>query len=371
MTEPVVFNGWCLVSVLATAAAGLLTTWLFGRWAMPWLDRYCREPLKAPSANVRRLRQAKASTPTMGGLFILAAWLLVVVVALWVHDRLSIGVGIAVALVCGLALLGACDDWLKVHTSRAGLRPRSKLLVQCLLAAIAVWMLRQYAGWLSQDGRLTVPLIAYDLSLGNFYAPLAVLMIVASSNAANLTDGLDGLASGCLALALGAYAVVALFGSHSAEPWSLVASSMAAAGCGVMIGFLRFNRHPARVFMGDTGALPMGGLLAIVALFSRQELLLAVVGGVFLVETLSVVIQVASYRLTGRRVFRCAPLHHHFQLLGWSEPSTVRRFCMAGAVCVCAALALFAVQHASRTTSWQSLLAETSGGMAIVNERLE
>jgi phospho-N-acetylmuramoyl-pentapeptide-transferase len=178
--------------------------------------------------------------------------------------------------------------------------------------------------------------------LGLWFIPLAILVIVGSSNAVNLTDGLDGLAGGCLVFAIGAMAIMAYAGGHAglAEylgvariPHANEMVVVAGAMLGGVLGFLWFNCHPAQVFMGDTGSLPLGGLLGLLAVVARQELLLLIVGGVFVVEALSVIIQVGWFRRTGKRVFRCAPLHHHFEFLGWPETRIVVRFWIAGALC--------------------------------------
>jgi phospho-N-acetylmuramoyl-pentapeptide-transferase len=172
---------------------------------------------------------------------------------------------------------------------------------------------------------------------------LSALLIVASSNAVNLTDGLDGLAAGCLVSALSAFAILA-YAAGDAIPGASEVMVIAAATIGGLLGFLRFNRHPARVFMGDTGSLPLGGLLAFVAIVLRQELLLAVIGGVFVMEAASVMLQVGVYKCRQYRVFRCAPLHHHFQFKGWPEPQIVARFWLVSALLavvglVCASIA--------------------------------
>ncbi|MEX0585561.1 MAG: phospho-N-acetylmuramoyl-pentapeptide-transferase, partial [Pirellulales bacterium] len=178
--------------------------------------------------------------------------------------------------------------------------------------------------------------------LGVLFIPVAVLVIVGSSNAVNLTDGLDGLAGGCVIVAAAALGIVAHASGHAglAEylnltrmPGSHEMLVLVGGLIGALLGFLWFNCHPAQVFMGDTGSLPLGGLLGLLAVVTRQELLLLLVGGVFVAETLSVIVQVGCFRLTGQRVFRCAPLHHHFQFLGWPESKIVVRFWIAAALC--------------------------------------
>jgi phospho-N-acetylmuramoyl-pentapeptide-transferase len=187
-----------------------------------------------------------------------------------------------------------------------------------------------------------------EFTLGWGFVPLAVLVVVGSSNAVNLTDGLDGLAGGCLVLAAGALGIIAYVGGHAQLAEYLhvmpVAGSheilvVIASLSGGVLGFLWFNCHPAQVFMGDTGSLPLGGLLGLAAVITRQELLLLVVGGVFVAEAVSVIVQVGCFKLTGRRPLLCAPLHHHFQFRGWTESKIVVRFWIAAAVCALVGLA--------------------------------
>jgi phospho-N-acetylmuramoyl-pentapeptide-transferase len=187
------------------------------------------------------------------------------------------------------------------------------------------------------------------IELGIWWMPLAVLVLVGSANAVNLTDGLDGLAAGCLAIAFASIAVVCMVGASrdvSQLPALLPvahASELAivsAAACGSLLGFLWYNRQPARVFMGDTGSLPLGGLLGLVALAAHMELALVVIGAVFVAEAGSVILQVGSFKLRRKRIFRCAPLHHHFQFSGWSERTTVTRFWLAGGVAAALGLML-------------------------------
>ena len=213
------------------------------------------------------------------------------------------------------------------------------------MAALLVW---HYQANLGQPFPLRVPLLGSSPDLGLWFVPLAVLVMVGSSNAVNLTDGLDGLAGGCLIFATGAMAIVAYAVGHAQLAEYLHISRVAGVDemlvlCGGMIGgllgFLWFNCHPAQVFMGDTGSLPLGGLLGLLAVVSRQELLLVIIGGVFVVEAVSVILQVGSYKWRRRRIFLCAPLHHHFQLRGWPESHVVVRFWIASAFCAILGLA--------------------------------
>ena len=268
----------------------------------------------------------------MGGLLILstawAAWLL--------FGQLSDpNLLVAFGLSAGLAGLGAYDDWVKIMPGhRRGLSARVKFAGQVAIATLAI------SAWvcIERDAPDRDGVWGSEWVL----VPLTVLVIVACSNAMNLTDGLDGLAGGCFVfvmLAMGAL----LYVSCKAEfahalgvpyiPGNRELVLVAASVVGAVLSFLWFNCHPARVFMGDTGALPLGGLMGFLAVACRQELVMLIVGGVFVIETASVILQVASYRLGHGRVLRCAPLHHHFQLLGWPEPKIVVRFWVASALC--------------------------------------
>jgi phospho-N-acetylmuramoyl-pentapeptide-transferase len=206
---------------------------------------------------------------------------------------------------------------------------------------VALWVFRVHAQ-LPDGLQGAVPLFGGSISLGWWFVPLAVITIVGSSNAVNLTDGLDGLAGGCLVFATAAMAAVTYACAHRGWADYLGIPHITGAGemvvvaggmLGAILGFLWFNCHPASVFMGDTGSLPLGGLLGLLAVVSRQELLLLVIGGVFVLEALSVVVQVASYKWRRKRVFLCAPLHHHFQFQGWPESKIVVRFWIASALC--------------------------------------
>jgi len=320
------------------ALAGFALVLVCGpRW-IAWLKKRFREPIKSASADVARLHRAKQSTPTMGGIFIIAA---LVVATLVVGDWQNPYLPIAVFLTLALAVLGACDDLVKLTTTARGLSARAKLISQsaiALAAALLVFRLHQHL-----DGGLELALPACGhVQLGWLFIPLATVVIVGSSNAVNLADGLDGLAGGCLICAAAAVALVAYASGHAQWAGYLCIPHIAGAGemvvvaaamVGALLGFLWFNCHPASVFMGDTGSLPLGGLLGLVAVIARQELLLVVIGGVFVVEAASVIAQVGWFRWRKRRIFLCAPLHHHLQLQGWPEDKIVVRFWIAAALC--------------------------------------
>ena len=272
----------------------------------------------------------KQGTPTMGGLLILAAILIPVV--LWI-DLTQPHVWIVVASTAGFGLIGFWDDLLKVrHRNSRGLSARGKLVAQLILAA-AIGLVLQRTGFSST---LTVPFLKdAPLDLGPLFVPFTMLVLVGSANAVNLTDGLDGLAIGTTGIAIGTFTVLAYCAGHAViarylgipfVPGSGELTIFGAAAVGASLGFLWFNCHPAEVFMGDVGSMALGGAIGSMAVIVKQELLLVLVGGLFVAEAVSVIIQVASFKWRGKRVFRMAPIHHHFEEGGWSETKVVIRF---------------------------------------------
>jgi len=303
----------------------------------PWLISKLREfqigqVIRAEGPQTHR---PKAGTPTMGGLLILTAAL--VPTMLWA-DLTNAYVWIAVLTTIGYGGIGFADDYLKiVRRSHYGLLPRYKMGAQVLvgLAVGAVLLLLQHDG--VYNTRLVFPFFKRLIpDLGWWYLPFAVFVLVSESNAVNLTDGLDGLAISVFAIAAGAYTALAYVTGHRvfADYLLLVRFPQAAeltVFCGSLVGaslgFLWYNSYPAEIFMGDVGSLALGAALGIVAILIKQELLLPIVGGVFVLEALSVVLQVGYFKSTGgKRLFRMAPLHHHFELSGWSEPKIISRF---------------------------------------------
>jgi phospho-N-acetylmuramoyl-pentapeptide-transferase len=275
--------------------------------------------------------KAKEGTPTMGGLLILVS--LAISVLLW-SDLTNRLVWIVLGLTAGYGVLGFIDDYKKVKLgSSGGISVSTKLFWQVLLAVIVSFAIYSDPSF---DHELAVPFFKnFTPNIGAAYVPLAAFIIVAASNGVNLTDGLDGLAIGPVMIASGVFLVLAYAAGHSVISDYLQIKYVAGSGqlaifCGALVGgglgFLWFNASPAQLFMGDVGALALGGALGTIAVLIRQEILLAVVGGVFVVETLSVIIQVASFKLTGRRVFLMAPIHHHYEKLGWAEQKIVVRF---------------------------------------------
>ncbi len=308
-----------------------------------------------------KAHQRKAGTPTMGGLLIAIA--IVVPTVLWA-DLTNRFVWIAVLSTCAFAGIGFADDYLKtVHRRNLGLTGRTKMALQITTSVlIAITLIAMQAHGLYST-KLIVPFFKHfrpDLVIETWLNhhelwPLAfmpfiafvVLVIVATSNAVNLTDGLDGLAIGCTVIAAGALAVLTYVSGHAVFAGYLELQRMPQVGeltifCGAMvgsaIGFLWYNAHPAEVFMGDVGSLALGGAIGTVAVIIKQELLLPFIGGVFVIEAVSVILQVGSYKLRRKRIFKMAPLHHHFELLGWSESKIIVRFWIASLV-----FALFAL----------------------------
>jgi phospho-N-acetylmuramoyl-pentapeptide-transferase len=275
----------------------------------------------------------KAGTPTMGGALILLAIMLSTL--LWADLR-SLFVWVVLAVTLGYGLIGFADDYRKlVLRDPKGLSARQKLFWQLLIAIIAAVLLYRQAD-APQSTALLIPYLKdVSIPLGWLFVPFACLVIVGTSNAVNLTDGLDGLAIMPTVLvggALGVFAWVAgnaIFSRYLGIPYIAGAGELfvfCAAMAGAGLGFLWFNTYPAQVFMGDIGALALGGALGSVAVVVRQEVVLLIMGGVFVAETVSVMMQVASFKMTGKRIFRMAPLHHHFELKGWAEPKVIVRF---------------------------------------------
>ena len=265
--------------------------------------------------------QAKSGTPTMGGIFLITG----IVAATLIIAEWNAEIFLALFILLGHFILGFIDDYLKVvHKKNQGLLARYKLAGQILIAGVTTAV----ANSLLTDFEPTIwlPVLDEKIFAGVLYLPFMFFVMVGASNAVNLTDGLDGLASGCMAIAASCYAVICLLTGH--EELAI----FCAATVGACVGFLKFNFHPAKVFMGDTGSLALGGAFAAVGLLSRTEILLAVVGFVFVCEALSVILQVISFQTTGKRIFRMSPLHHHFELGGWSEVKVVFVFWTVGLI---------------------------------------
>ncbi|HUV31830.1 MAG TPA: phospho-N-acetylmuramoyl-pentapeptide-transferase [Acidobacteriota bacterium] len=295
----------------------------------------------------------KEGTPTMGGLIILAG--IVIPTLLWA-DLTNYYVLMVLLVTVWLGAIGFMDDYLKaIRRQSRGLVARKKMIGQVLLGAVFGLLLTYVAPGGLYDGTTGIPFFKnYVLNLGVVYVPFIIIVITGASNAVNLTDGLDGLAIGLCALcfvAFGGMVYVSGRLDYSSYlqieyfPGTGELAVFCGAAVGSALGFLWFNSHPAEVFMGDTGSLALGGALGAIAILIKKELLLVIVGGVFVMTALSVIIQVLSYRYRGgKRVFKMAPLHHHFELLGWAEPKVVVRFWIIGALCVLLTLATLKVR---------------------------
>jgi phospho-N-acetylmuramoyl-pentapeptide-transferase len=314
--------GSVLAHMGVAAGIGLGGALLLGAVLIPWLARLRVGQVIRTQGPERHL--AKAGTPTMGGLIFLVP-AVAAVLAVAARDAVA---WLVLALTLAFAAIGFVDDYQKVVRHRAlGLRAREKLLAQIvaagLFAAVAAGEFHAAGPWALPGGGTWTP--------GMWYVPLTVLAILGAANAVNLTDGLDGLAGGTMVVALAFFVVWA--GNVGETGAALVALALASS----VVGFLRYNLHPARVFMGDTGALGLGAALAGLAIVTRATLFLPIVGGVFVLEALSVIVQVASFRLLGRRLLKMSPLHHHFELVGWSEERIVISFWAAALVFAVAA----------------------------------
>ncbi|MDI6638001.1 MAG: phospho-N-acetylmuramoyl-pentapeptide-transferase [Bacillota bacterium] len=264
---------------------------------------------------------AKAGTPTMGGIMILIG----VFVATLLFAPRALGPAWALFITLGFGAIGLADDFIIVVARRSlGLRARYKLVAQIILAGL----LGLFVAARPEFGTtVSIPFLSQRVDLGLGYVVFAILVVIGASNAVNLTDGLDGLAAGTVAIAALTYGIIAM--QKGAGDIAVFAFALA----GACVGFAWFNCHPAQVIMGDTGSLALGAALGCLAILTKTEILLVVIGGVFVVEALSVIIQVTYFRLTGgRRIFRMSPLHHHFELSGWQEPKVVTRFWILGLV---------------------------------------
>lgn len=310
------------VAIFLTLAIAFLITVLISPLFIPLLRRLkfgqsIRE--EGPQSH-----QKKTGTPTMGGIMIVISIVVTTVIMVLRISPGTIGFefGLLLFVLLGYGLLGFLDDFIKVAMKRnLGLTSKQKMLGQIIIALIFYFIL------VRQDFPTYIQIPGTDIQfeLGWAYAILIIFMLVGSSNGVNLTDGLDGLLAGTAAIAFGAYAILGMYFGTSLE---VVIFSLAVVGA--LLGFLVFNAHPAKVFMGDTGSLALGGAIAAVAILTKTEFLLVIIGGVFVIETLSVIIQVISFKTTGKRVFKMSPLHHHYELLGWSEWRVVTTFWLIG-----------------------------------------
>lgn len=307
-------------------AESAVLTVILGFFAIPLLKKLkARQSIREEGPKSHRI---KSGTPTMGGLFMLLSSVLVVIF----NKMIDPSVLWLLFLTLGHGLLGFLDDFIKAEKKRnLGLTAKQKMLGQIILAVLFCWGV---VDTLHLPYSIAIPFTHTDISIGLLYYPFVVLVIVGASNAVNLTDGLDGLASGCCVIAFSAYAMFCYMTGFNDLGYFII---ILAGSC---IGFLFFNYHPAKIFMGDTGSLALGGAIAGISVMTRTELLLIFLGLIFVLEALSVIIQVASFQLTGKRVFKMSPLHHHFELSGWSEVHVVWAFWIFEGIAACVSLLL-------------------------------
>ncbi|MEE8602313.1 phospho-N-acetylmuramoyl-pentapeptide-transferase [Euzebya tangerina] len=302
--------------------------------------------------------QTKRGTPTMGGTAIIIAGLVAYIVSAAFAGRLdSAGGALAMSTFAGMGLVGFLDDFIKLRQKRnLGLSKTAKFGGQALVAIVFAFG-AQYVAETSTQLSFIGPL---PLDFGPVLFPIFCFIILSgTSNAVNLTDGLDGLAAGVSAMVFGAYMIIAFWifrheMDYTREAWihADTLAIAAAAAMGATTGFLWWNAHPAKIFMGDTGSLAIGGMLASLAVLTETELLVIILGGLFVAETVSVILQIAVFRLGGgRRLFRMAPFHHHFEQLGWHENTVIVRFWIIGGLCTAFGIGLFYAEYLSRAGS--------------------
>jgi len=349
------FNVFRYITFRAALCGGLslLLCLLLGPMVIRWVKRMALG--QRIREEVPQRHRAKEGTPTMGGLLMLGS---IIISLLLFGDLSNQYVLISLISVVWLGLLGFADDYVKVRLGRPrGLNKRTKLIVQFALAlgiGTIIYLFPADPAIRTHTNLLFIKNVHIDFRTPFLYVPFVALVIVGFSNAVNLTDGLDGLACGLLGVAAGAYAVLSYVGGNFqlAKYLDLIfvpktgeLAVVALTLTGAAIGFLWFNSHPASIFMGDTGSLALGGLLGVLAVLTKQEILLLLVGGMFVVEAVSVLLQILVFRLgKGRRLFRMAPLHHHFELKGWTEEKVVVRFWILGILFGVMALATLKVR---------------------------
>lgn len=305
--------------IFFTILMGFLITVLLSPLFIPFLRRLkfgqsIRE--EGPQSH-----QKKTGTPTMGGIMILLSITVTTLVMTGKFSEPTVKTYLLLLVTLGFGLLGFLDDFIKVALKRnLGLTSKQKLLGQIIISIIFYLVFQQN----EFSTVVHIPLTDFSFDMGWTYVFFIIFWLVGFSNAVNLTDGLDGLVSGTSAIAFGAFAVLA----WSQSQFEISIFSVAVVGA--VLGFLVFNAHPAKVFMGDTGSLALGGAIATIAILTKLEFILIIIGGVFVIETLSVILQVISFKTTGRRIFKMSPLHHHYELVGWSEWRVVVTFWTAG-----------------------------------------
>jgi phospho-N-acetylmuramoyl-pentapeptide-transferase len=316
-----------------TIIIAFLTTLLMGNLLIPWLRRLKFGQVVRDDGP--KTHMSKTGTPTMGGILFLVPLIVLSLLLSGENRQFLIA---AVLSTAGFGLIGFIDDYIKVVKKRSlGLRAYQKIIGQ-LVAAVAL----AYYAYTNPDigSSVIVPFIGLEWDLGIFYIPIAVFIIVGVVNSVNLTDGLDGLCSGVTLIVSATLSLILAAASIFVEQQELIELAakykelltFSAALTGAMLGFLRYNTHPAQVFMGDTGSLGLGGAVSAVSILLRIPLWLPIIGGIYMAEAISVILQVGSFKLRGKRVFKMAPLHHHFELLGMPETRVVSMFMIATAI---------------------------------------
>lgn len=318
-----------LVTIVLTIALAFTLSALLAPLAIPYLRRMkfgqsIRE--EGPESH-----QKKAGTPTMGGLIFLLSILLSTLGVAYFTNTLTTQTMVLLLVLIGFGALGFLDDFIKVVMKRnLGLTSLQKLIGQIVIAIIAYFLL-QLGPF---DMAISIPFTTWSIDFGILYVVFIVFWLVGFSNAVNLSDGLDGLVSGTASIAFATFGILAVIYNQTD------AAIFAFAVTGALLGFLLFNKNPAKVFMGDTGSLALGGALAMLSIILKQELLLLFVGIIFVVETLSVILQVISFKTRGKRIFKMSPIHHHFELSGWSEIKVVYVFWTIGFIAALVVLVL-------------------------------
>lgn len=318
-----------LVTIVLTIALAFILSALLAPLAIPYLRRMkfgqsIRE--EGPESH-----QKKAGTPTMGGLIFLLSILVSTLIIAYFTNSLTTQTVVLLLVLIGFGALGFLDDFIKVVMKRnLGLTSLQKLIGQIVIAIIAYFLL-QLGPF---DTAIFIPFTTWSIDFGILYVVFIVFWLVGFSNAVNLSDGLDGLVSGTASIAFATFGILAVIYSQTD------AAIFAFAVTGALLGFLLFNKNPAKVFMGDTGSLALGGALAMLSIILKQELVLLFVGIIFVVETLSVILQVISFKTRGKRIFKMSPIHHHFELSGWSEIKVVYVFWTIGFIAALLVLVL-------------------------------
>ena len=319
-----VLDMYVLTKSVLALMIGFIISVILGLILVPFMRK-----IKASQVTSKFVKQhkSKSGTPTAGGLIFIISTILAII-ALVFTNKMTISTNLIIVLFIffGYALIGFIDDFMKIkyHSNEKGLTRLQKLVMQVVLAIIFFYL------YIKDGSNPTVEItgLGININLGFMYGFFILFMLVGTSNAVNLTDGLDGLAGGLSAIAFLVYGMIAWSSSWLSGYDSIAIFCFILVGG--ILGFLVYNAHPAKIFMGDTGSLALGGTLATVAILTRREILLAVVGGIFVIETLSVILQIASVKLTGKRLFPMTPIHHSFEKKGWSEDDIVRLFYVVG-----------------------------------------